>query len=120
MSAHVYMMSNKPRGVIYVGVTSDLHKRVWQHRNNIYPGCFTARHNCHRLVWFEDHRNIVAAIQREKTVKHYVRQWKVNLIEELNPTWLDLYDRIIETDNSYKHPRRAELAFVGWTSNSVG
>lgn len=107
MSAHVYMMSNKPRGVIYIGVTSDLPGRAWEHRNAIHPKSFTARYKCHRLVWFELHETIVSAIQREKTLKHYVRQWKINLIEVLNPTWLDLYDKIFAIENCHAPLRNA-------------
>ncbi|WEX07303.1 GIY-YIG nuclease family protein [Chelativorans sp. AA-79] len=100
----VYMMSDKPRGVIYIGVTSDLHGRVWEHRNDIHQG-LTAKYKAKNLVWLERHPNIVLAIQREKSLKRYRREWKTNLIEELNPTWLDLYERIDEIENVYRpHP----------------
>jgi len=104
MTGYVYMMSDKPRGVIYTGVTSDLWGRVWEHRNDIHPG-FTAKYNARILVWFELHPNIVLAIQREKSLKRYRREWKTALIEGLNPTWLDLYERIDEIENVYPpHP----------------
>jgi putative endonuclease len=101
MTGFVYMMSDKPRGVIYTGVTSDLQGRVWEHRNDICPG-FTSKYKAKNLVWFELHPNIVLAIQREKSLKRYRREWKVSLIENLNPTWLDLYERIYEIENVYR------------------
>lgn len=70
MTGFVYMMSDQPRGVIYTGVTSDLHGRVWEHRNGANDG-FTARYRAKNLVWFERHPNIVLAIQREKSIKRY-------------------------------------------------
>ena len=76
MTGFVYMMSDKPRGVIYTGVTSDLQGRVWEHRNDIHRG-FTSKYKTKNLVWFELHPNIVLAIQREKSLKRYRREWKV-------------------------------------------
>ncbi|MBB3351861.1 MULTISPECIES: GIY-YIG nuclease family protein [Rhizobium] len=101
MSGFVYMMSDKPRGVIYTGVTSDLQGRVWEHRNKIHKG-FTEKYRAKNLVWFESHPNIVLAIQREKSLKRYLREWKIKLVEELNPTWMDLYERIDEIENVYR------------------
>lgn len=101
MTGFVYMMSDKPRGVIYTGVTSDLRDRVWEHRNGTQKG-FTSKYNAMNLVWFEHHPNIVLAIQREKALKRYPRKWKTNLIESLNPTWLDLFERIDEIENEYR------------------
>ncbi|WP_276118227.1 GIY-YIG nuclease family protein [Pararhizobium qamdonense] len=104
MTGFVYMMSDKPRGVIYIGVTSDLTGRIWEHRNHIHEG-FTAKYRVEKLVWFERHPTIVLAIQREKSLKRYRRDWKIELIEGLNPTWLDLFERIEEIDNAYRpHP----------------
>ena len=104
MTGFVYMMSDKPRGVIYIGVTSDLQGRVWEHRNDVHRG-FTSKYKVKNLVWFEQHPNIVLAIQREKSLKRYRREWKVNLIEGLNPTWLDLYESVDEIENVYRpHP----------------
>jgi len=98
------MMSDKPRGVIYTGVTSDLQGRVWEHRNDVYQG-FTSKYQAKALVWFERHPNIVLAIKREKSLKRYSRAWKINLIEGFNPSWLDLFERIDELDNEYRpHP----------------
>ncbi|KKX33822.1 GIY-YIG nuclease family protein [Rhizobium sp. LC145] len=104
MSGFVYIMSDKPRGVIYTGVTSDLRDRVSDHRNAVQEG-FTQRYKAKNLVWFERHPNIVLAIQREKSLKRYLREWKIKLIEGLNPTWDDLYERIDEIENAYRpHP----------------
>jgi putative endonuclease len=101
MSGFVYMMSDKPRGVVYIGVTSDLQGRAWEHRNEIKQG-FTQRYKAKNLVWFETHPNIVLAIQREKSLKRYEREWKIKLIESFNPTWMDLYERIDELENIYR------------------
>ncbi|AYM62593.1 GIY-YIG nuclease family protein [Agrobacterium fabrum] len=101
MSGVVYMMSDKPRGVIYTGVTSDLESRIFDHRNALQKG-YTERYRAKNLVWFETHPNIVLAIQREKSLKRYMREWKIRLIEELNPTWMDLYERINEIANAYR------------------
>ena len=101
MSGFVYMMSEKPRGVIYTGVTSDLPGRIYEHRTASQKG-YTEKYRAKNLVWFETHPNIVLAIQREKSLKRYVREWKIRLIEELNPTWMDLYERINEIDNDYR------------------
>ncbi|MBT5456384.1 MAG: GIY-YIG nuclease family protein [Rhodospirillaceae bacterium] len=93
MPYHVYIMSNRPNGTIYIGVTSDLIRRVYQHRTNAVPG-FTSRYSLKRLIYFEEHTTIAYAIQREKTLKHWVRAWKVELIENQNPQWNDLFDEI--------------------------
>ncbi|NKN36491.1 GIY-YIG nuclease family protein [Agrobacterium sp. a22-2] len=101
MGGFVYMMSDKPRGVIYTGVTSDLPGRVWEHRNEVKTG-YTSKYNAKILVWFETHPNIVLAIQREKSLKRYLREWKIRLIEGLNPTWLDLYEKIDMIENPFR------------------
>ena len=89
----VYIMTNKPDGVLYVGVTSELVKRVWQHCEGVAQG-FTKKHNLKSLVYVEPHDEIQRAIQREKNIKHWSRAWKVALIEKTNPTWEDLYDTL--------------------------
>ncbi len=89
----VYFMANKPRGTIYTGVTSDLVRRAWEHREGVVPG-FTRDYNVKMLVYFEEHGDISNAIQREHTIKHWRRQWKVDLIEGMNPKWDDLWKRI--------------------------
>ena len=93
MPYYVYIMSNRPNGSIYVGMTSDLVKRIYQHRTNAVPG-FTSRYNLKMLVFWEEHATAMNAIQREKTLKHWVRTWKVELIEKNNPDWIDLFDQI--------------------------
>ncbi len=86
----VYMLTNRKHGTLYIGVTANLIARVGQHREHQVPG-FTAKYGLHRLVWFEQHETIVGAIQREKSLKKYKRDWKLNLIERDNPGWDDLY-----------------------------
>ena len=88
-SYFVYIMASHRR-VLYIGVTSDLDKRVWQHQHNVHPWSFTARYRVHKLVYFETYSNIVAAIAREKKLKHFTRAEKVALIESRNPKWRDL------------------------------
>ena len=85
----VYLLASKPYGTLYVGSTSDLGKRLWEHKNNVVRG-FTARYGVHRLVWFEVHEDFETARQREKRIKEWKRDWKINLIERDNPHWLDL------------------------------
>ena len=87
------IVTNRPNGVLYVGVTSDLLRRAWEHREGVADG-FTKRYGLKRLVYAEHHDDIRTAIQREKTVKHWPRAWKVRLIHGDNPDWTDLYDRM--------------------------
>ncbi|WP_425106766.1 GIY-YIG nuclease family protein [Ancylobacter sp.] len=89
----VYMLATRKEGPLYVGVTSDLPKRAFEHRTHAVPG-FTARYNVDRLVWFEAHENAESAIAREKRIKRWRRAWKIALIEESNPAWRDLFDEI--------------------------
>jgi len=86
----VYIMANRPRGTLYVGVTSQLPTRVWQHKNKVTGG-FTAKYGVDRLVWYETHTEMGSAILREKQLKAGSRQKKVALIEAMNPQWDDLY-----------------------------
>ncbi|MBV8739205.1 MAG: GIY-YIG nuclease family protein [Alphaproteobacteria bacterium] len=90
----IYFMTNRRGGTLYVGVTSDLPKRVWEHREGVVDG-FTRRYRLKRLVYAEHHADIRNAIRREKNIKHWPRAWKVQLIEALNPDWTDLYDRLL-------------------------
>ena len=90
----VYILANKPRGVLYVGVTNDLARRTSEHKLKITTG-FTTRYGVSRLVYFEEHASILEARDRERAVKHWRRAWKINLVEELNPTWRDLYDELV-------------------------
>ena len=90
----VYIMTNRPRGVLYTGVTSRLAGRVWEHRTGLNKG-YTSRYRIRMLVWFEVHADIVTAIRREKQIKDWKRDWKIQLIEWSNPYWDDLYDTIL-------------------------
>ena len=87
----VYIMTNAFNNVYYIGVTSELYSRVTDHKNKLHPNSFTAKYNCNKLVWHEAHLTIEEAIQREKQLKKWKRQWKIDLIEKMNPGWLDLY-----------------------------
>jgi putative endonuclease len=89
----IYIMGNKPNGTLYVGVTSSLIRRVYEHKNNHTAG-FTHKYGCHYLLYYECHENMYAAISREKQIKSWGRKKKMNLIESLNPPWRDLYDSI--------------------------
>ncbi len=91
----VYIMANQRNGTIYIGVTSNLAKRVWEHRSGVVPG-FTKKYRCHLLVWYEAHDNIEAARQRELQMKEWKRDWKLREIEGFNPEWEDLYERIAQ------------------------
>jgi putative endonuclease len=86
----VYILASRENGTLYVGVTSSLLKRVWQHKNNVVEG-FTKRYSVHSLVWYELHETMESAITREKAIKEWKRKWKVELIEGMNPHWEDLY-----------------------------
>lgn len=90
----VYILANKPNGTLYIGVTSDLPQRIWQHRNDATDG-FTSKYQVHRLVWHETHGTMESAITREKQLKNWKRLWKINLIEKTNPHWRDLYEEIL-------------------------
>ncbi len=94
MQPAVYLMTNKRNGALYVGVTSNLIKRVWEHKNGVVDG-FTKRYDLHQLMWYELHATMASAIQREKRLKKWKRAWKVELIEHGNPDWTDLYDTIL-------------------------
>jgi putative endonuclease len=90
----VYMMTNRRNGTLYVGVTDDLARRAWEHRAGVIEG-FTKRYSLRRLVFAEFHENMLNARQRERTMKHWPRAWKVRLIHGQNPDWEDLYDRLV-------------------------
>jgi putative endonuclease len=90
----VYILASKRNGTLYIGVTSDLTKRVWEHKNDLVEG-FTKRYGVHRLVWYELHESMESAIKREKSIKEWKRVWKLELIESANPDWEDLYYTII-------------------------
>ena len=90
----VYILASKRKGTLYLGVTSNLVQRIWQHKNDYVEG-FTKRYGVHTLVWFEPHESMESAIAREKAIKEWKRVWKVELIEKGNPPWRDLYDEIV-------------------------
>jgi putative endonuclease len=90
----VYILASKRNGTLYIGVTSGLIKRIWEHKNNLVEG-FTKRYSVHNLVWFETHENMESAILREKMLKEWKRTWKLELIERSNPGWNDLYNTIL-------------------------
>jgi len=90
----VHILASGWNGTLYVGVTSDLLKRVWEHKNDVIEG-FTKTYRVHNLVWFEQHETMESAILREKAIKEWKRAWKVELIEEANPKWQDLYDTLL-------------------------
>ena len=94
MQPCVYMLASKKHGTLYVGVTSDLLKRVWEHKNDVVHG-FTHKYAVHDLVWFEMHEDMQAAIAREKNIKAWKRAWKIELIEQANPEWIDLYNNLV-------------------------
>ena len=89
----VYILASAKHGTLYIGVTNDLVRRVYQHQNRITKG-FTSQYKVHRLVWFETYDNPTSAIEREKEIKKWRREWKINLIEQDNPNWDDLYESI--------------------------
>ena len=89
----VYMLASQKNGTLYIGVTSELIQRTWKHKEEFYEG-FTKKYGVTILVWFEEHATAESAIRKEKRLKKYPRQWKINLINEMNPEWKDLYDEI--------------------------
>lgn len=91
MAGWVYMVTNRPRGMLYVGVMADLARRAWEHRTGAIAG-FTKRYGLRRLVYAEPYEDILDAITREKQIKEWQRAWKIRLIEEQNPEWRNLYD----------------------------
>lgn len=88
-AGYVYIMASARNGTLYIGVTSDLIKRVWEHRNGLVPG-FTSQHNCKLLVWYEAYDELQEARLRELQMKKWKRQWKLSEIERINPNWDDL------------------------------
>jgi putative endonuclease len=92
--AYVYILASKPYGTLYIGVTRDLIKRVFEHKSGVVPG-FTRRYGVRRLVWHDRVDSIISAIRREKQMKAWRRDWKVRLIEQANPYWNDLYPALL-------------------------
>ncbi|GLU43172.1 GIY-YIG nuclease family protein [Allomuricauda sp. NBRC 101325] len=87
---NVYMMCNRPKGTLYIGVTDNLEERVKEHKLKVYPQSFTAKYNCDKLVHFEAYENGEKAVKRERQMKKWKRDWKIKLIEEFNPNWIDI------------------------------
>jgi putative endonuclease len=92
-SGYVYIVTNRPNGTLYLGVTSNLNHRIWQHRSKAIEG-FAKHYGLGRLVWYESFDDIRNAIQKERNMKHWPRAWKIRLILDLNPDWRDLYDEL--------------------------
>lgn len=90
----VYLLASKPNGTLYTGVTSNLLKRVWEHKNDVVEG-FTRKYGVHTLVWYEIHDSMESAIQKEKLIKNWRRTWKIKVIVEMNPQWRDLYPDLL-------------------------
>ncbi len=91
---YVYILANKKYGTIYIGITSNIVQRIWQHKQGLAEG-FTKKYDVHHLVYYEIHADVYEAINREKRLKKWNRQWKINLIEQDNPQWLDLSMELI-------------------------
>ncbi len=91
---YVYMLASERNGTLYTGVTKDLIRRIYEHKNDAVHG-FTSRHQMHNLVWYEQTDSIFLAIQREKQLKNWQRSWKIKLIEQTNPYWNDLYSALL-------------------------
>jgi putative endonuclease len=91
---YVYILASKRNGTLYIGVTNDLERRLYEHRNNLIEG-FTNKYNVHHLVYYDDVNDIQAALQREKQLKRWSRKWKIELIEKVNPEWRDLAEDFI-------------------------
>jgi len=92
---YVYILASRPYGTLYAGVTNDLIRRVWEHKNDLVDG-FAKRYRIHDLVWYEVHAAPYEAITREKQIKKWNRDWKVNLIQAGNPEWKDLYEGLLQ------------------------
>ena len=90
----VYLLASKRNGTLYTGVTSNLVQRVWEHKQHIVDG-FTSRYGVTKLVWYEIHETMESAIRREKAIKNWKREWKINVIEAMNPQWQDLYSDLL-------------------------
>jgi putative endonuclease len=90
----VYILASRRNGTLYIGVTSDLVKRIWEHKNDVVEG-FTKRYGVHTLVWYEVHSTMESAISREKALKGWKRRYKLELIERMNPDWRDMYGELI-------------------------
>ena len=95
MQYYVYILTNKNHTVLYTGVTRDLIRRVYEHKNHLYPNSFTAKYKVTKLVYYEETSDVMAAIEREKQIKSWPRHRKIGLIFDFNPGWFNLYNRIL-------------------------
>jgi len=93
MNFFVYILASRRNGTLYIGMTDDLVRRIWEHRTGTVPG-FTSMYDVKMLVWYEQHETRESAFMRERQLKKWNRSWKLELIEQMNPTWLDLWDQI--------------------------
>ena len=91
---YVYIMASSRNGTLYTGMASDLIRRVWEHKTNAVKS-FTSQYNVHTLVYYEQHSDVMHAIKREKNIKDWKRDWKIRIIEEKNPSWEDLYEKMM-------------------------
>jgi putative endonuclease len=105
----VYIVASRYRGTIYIGVTSKLYDRISAHKAKTFAG-FSAEYNCHQLVWYEHHHEMLSAIQRETRIKNWRRSWKIQLIENSNRDWLDLHELI--EDRFYDHQKRVSKSLT--------
>lgn len=92
---YIYILASKPNGVLYIGITNNLIKRIWEHRESLVEG-FTQKYKVEKLVYWEETADVVSAIEREKRLKAWKRDWKIQLIEKQNPEWKDLYPELIK------------------------
>ncbi len=104
-NAYVYFMANNNNRILYLGVTNNLERRIWEHKNRMNPKSFTCKYNCDKLVYYEYTDGIEGAIAREKQLKNWKRQWKNELIERCNPNWLDLSVEIKEAGDCGSSPQ---------------
>ncbi len=98
-------MANKPNGVIYIGVTDNIEERVKEHKLKLYPNSFTAKYNCNKLIYFEEITDAENAYNREKRLKKWKRGWKIKLIENMNPSWMDLSLNWNFNMNKFRHEK---------------
>ncbi len=94
MIFHVYIITNRPKGVLYIGLTKNLKRRIYQHKKKVHPKTFSARYNLNKLVYFEAFESKEEALTRERRMKKWNRDWKIELIEKNNPNWKDLYTQL--------------------------
>ena len=95
--AYVYIMASNKMGTIYIGSTTDLVGRIFEHKNKVYPKSFTAKYNCNKLVYYEQYENTKIMVRRERELKKWNRNWKIRLIIKNNPEWKDLYPDVLES-----------------------